>query len=188
MTKEEAIARIKNHKIKHKMNEPRAIYISEALDMGIEALEHDPCDDVAAFKEDVLDAIARVGIFKSDTKAVQAVAECLKAVEALSPVMPLQKEHKRNIEEDKAERYKDCFQPNSNEKLHSSQKDHVEEDAKAFREVLTAFQLGLSFGFIDGLNANKTQESKEEKHDLDTGTPDNTGNNDSDNTSLEVES
>lgn len=46
-----------------------------------------------------------------------------------------------------AERYKDCFQPKSNEK------DHVEEDA-------TAFQLGLSFGFIDGLQANKTQESE----------------------------
>lgn len=39
MTREEAIARIKDHKIIHKMNEPRAIYISEALDMGIKALE-----------------------------------------------------------------------------------------------------------------------------------------------------
>lgn len=39
MTREEAIARIKDHKIAHKMNEPRAIYISEALDMAIEALE-----------------------------------------------------------------------------------------------------------------------------------------------------
>ena len=47
MTREEAIARIKNHKIAHKMNEPRAIYISEALDMAIEALE----------QEDILDKI-----------------------------------------------------------------------------------------------------------------------------------
>lgn len=39
MTREEAIARIKEHKITHKMNEPRAIYISEALDMAIKALE-----------------------------------------------------------------------------------------------------------------------------------------------------
>ena len=39
MTREEAIARIKEHKIVHKMNEPRAIYISEALDMAIKALE-----------------------------------------------------------------------------------------------------------------------------------------------------
>lgn len=39
MTNEEAIARIKDHKIVHKMNEPRAIYISEALDIAIEALE-----------------------------------------------------------------------------------------------------------------------------------------------------
>ena len=45
MTKEEAIARIKNHKIAHKMNEPRAIYISEALDMAVEALEREPCED-----------------------------------------------------------------------------------------------------------------------------------------------
>ena len=39
MTNEEAIARIREHKIIHKMNEPRAIYISEALDMAIKALE-----------------------------------------------------------------------------------------------------------------------------------------------------
>lgn len=40
MTNEEAIARIKDHKIVHKINEPRAIYISEALDLAIKALEH----------------------------------------------------------------------------------------------------------------------------------------------------
>lgn len=42
MTNEEAIARIRDHKdhnIVHKMNEPRAIYISEALDMAIQSLE-----------------------------------------------------------------------------------------------------------------------------------------------------
>lgn len=39
MTIDEAIARIREHKIVHKMNEPRAIYISEALDMAIKALE-----------------------------------------------------------------------------------------------------------------------------------------------------
>ena len=50
MTKEEAIARIKDHMIVHKMNEPRAIYISEALNMAISALEdkpqyYPPCED-----------------------------------------------------------------------------------------------------------------------------------------------
>ena len=50
MTREEAIARIKNHKIAHKMNEPRAIYISEALDMAIEALEQEPCEDAVSRK------------------------------------------------------------------------------------------------------------------------------------------
>lgn len=39
MTIEEAIARIRHHKIIHKMDEPRAIYISEALDMAIKSLE-----------------------------------------------------------------------------------------------------------------------------------------------------
>lgn len=39
MTRDEAIARIKIHKSVHKMNEPRAIHISEALDMAIQALE-----------------------------------------------------------------------------------------------------------------------------------------------------
>lgn len=41
MTREEAIARIKVHKTIHKMSEPRAIYISEALNIAIEALEQD---------------------------------------------------------------------------------------------------------------------------------------------------
>ena len=41
MTSEEAIERIKEHKVIHKMNEPRAIYISEALDMAIKALEQE---------------------------------------------------------------------------------------------------------------------------------------------------
>lgn len=45
MTREEAIARIRDHKIVHKMNEPRAIYISEALDMAIKALEAPPNDN-----------------------------------------------------------------------------------------------------------------------------------------------
>lgn len=39
MTREEAIARIKEHMIIHKNKEPRAIYITEALDMAIQALE-----------------------------------------------------------------------------------------------------------------------------------------------------
>jgi len=45
MTREEAIARIKEHKNIHKMNEPRAILISEALDIAIEALEQEPILD-----------------------------------------------------------------------------------------------------------------------------------------------
>lgn len=39
MTKNEAIARIVDHMIVHEMNEPRAIHISEALNMAIKALK-----------------------------------------------------------------------------------------------------------------------------------------------------
>lgn len=42
MTKQEAIARIVDHMIVHEMNEPRAIHISEALNMAIEALKKEP--------------------------------------------------------------------------------------------------------------------------------------------------
>ena len=40
MTINEAIKRIKEHMVTHKMNEPQAIFISEALCMGINALEN----------------------------------------------------------------------------------------------------------------------------------------------------
>lgn len=42
MTREEAIERIKDHMVVHKMNEPRAIKISEALELAIKALEQEP--------------------------------------------------------------------------------------------------------------------------------------------------
>jgi hypothetical protein len=54
MTREEAIKRIKYHKIVHKMNEPNAIKISEALDMAIEALTIDlvRCKECRFFKRE----------------------------------------------------------------------------------------------------------------------------------------
>lgn len=39
MTNEEAIARIKDHMRVHRLHEPRAILITKALDMAIDALE-----------------------------------------------------------------------------------------------------------------------------------------------------
>lgn len=39
MTRQEAILRIKDHKHVHQMKEPRAIHITEALNMAIDALE-----------------------------------------------------------------------------------------------------------------------------------------------------
>lgn len=44
MTKEEAIKRIQEHMIVHKMNESRAVHITEALDMAIKALEQNLID------------------------------------------------------------------------------------------------------------------------------------------------
>ena len=85
MTKEEAAARLEEHKIIHQKNEPMAVYISEALDMAIKVLEQQPCEEVIS-RQAVLDDISRVGLFKSDTKEVQAIAECLRAVEALPSV------------------------------------------------------------------------------------------------------
>lgn len=42
MTREEAIARIKEHMVIHKSEEPRAIHITDALEMAIKALEQEP--------------------------------------------------------------------------------------------------------------------------------------------------
>ncbi len=56
MTRREAIALIREHKIVHKMNEPRAIFISEALDMAIQALDQKPCKD-AISRQAVRDTI-----------------------------------------------------------------------------------------------------------------------------------
>lgn len=39
MTKEEAIKRIQNHMIIHKMYEPEAIYITKALEMAVKVLK-----------------------------------------------------------------------------------------------------------------------------------------------------
>jgi len=90
MTREEAIARIKNHKIAHKMNEPRAIYISEALDMAIKVLEQEPCED-AISREAVHDLIAT---WLSDylTDEIRETLETIDGkVEDLPPVTPTQK-------------------------------------------------------------------------------------------------
>lgn len=50
------------------------------------------------------------------------------------------------LKENQAERHKDCFQPKNDEKSNLSQQPLYEEVAKAF-------QLGIAFGLMDGLNA-----------------------------------
>lgn len=67
MTREEAIARIREHMVIHKMDEPRAIHISEALDMAIKALEQQPCEDTIS-RQAAIDSLneyfARIGKLK----------------------------------------------------------------------------------------------------------------------------
>ena len=59
----------------------------EYLRMSIEALERESCENVVN-REAVLDAISRIGLCKSSTNEVQAVKECLRAVEDLPSVTP----------------------------------------------------------------------------------------------------
>ena len=81
MTREEAIARIKDHKIIHKMDELRAIHISEALDMAIKALEQEPCEDCIS-RQAVLDIFAE----KADT--TRPYSEAWETVKKLPSVNP----------------------------------------------------------------------------------------------------
>lgn len=83
MTREEAIERIKNHKIIHKMNEPRAIYISEALDIAIKALEQEPCED-AVSRQVVKEQMNKYGFHAPDMTVTEFV-------EDLPPVTPQMK-------------------------------------------------------------------------------------------------
>ena len=77
MTREEAIKRIKDHKIVHKMNEPRAIYISEALDMGIKALEQQPSGD-AISRQAVLNTLDYIDKTLDEDRTVEKYKEMLK--------------------------------------------------------------------------------------------------------------
>lgn len=83
MTREETIARIKDHKIVHKMNEPRAILISEALDMAIKALEQEPCED-AISRQAVVDMTGLSEWFDSS----DSYNEFVIALSELPPVTP----------------------------------------------------------------------------------------------------
>jgi len=112
-------------------------------------LEQEPCEDTIS-RQTVLNELSKItrygilGVSEESDGVWYKADEVEKMLKKLPPVTP---------------------QPKNNENLCSSQKDQVEGDAKAFQEVATAFQLGLSFGFIDGLNENKMQESEVDKND-----------------------
>lgn len=63
------------------------ITCTDALEMALDSLEQEPCEDSIS-RQAVLDAISRIGLRKCSTNEVQAVAECLRAVEALPLVTP----------------------------------------------------------------------------------------------------
>ena len=54
---------------------------------SLPSVKPQPCED-AVSRQAVLDTIARVGLWKKDTKEVHTVSECLREVEKLPPVNP----------------------------------------------------------------------------------------------------
>ena len=64
MTNKEAVARIREHMIIHKNKEPRAIYITEALEIAIKALEQQPIDKSAMMYEIYMEGINMSGEYQ----------------------------------------------------------------------------------------------------------------------------
>lgn len=103
MTREEAIEHLRTVGLYYSTdhsdpNEEYEILTKDELDaicLAIKALEHPeknvvavvPCGDCIS-RQAMLDAISRIGLCKCGTNEVQAVVECLRAVEALPPVTP----------------------------------------------------------------------------------------------------
>lgn len=85
MTREEAVARIKDHIEIHRYNERNAVKIFEALDMAIKALEQpEPCED-AVSREEVIASV------RQDCFAVFTADERVCEIRDLPPVTPKQR-------------------------------------------------------------------------------------------------
>lgn len=84
MTKEEAIARIREHKIIHKMHEPRAIYISETLDMAIKALKQEPCGDCIS-RAEAMRAITDEWVHTYGNHTLEGFTDALYNLPAVTP-------------------------------------------------------------------------------------------------------
>ena len=78
MTREEAIEILKDHMIVHEINEPKALYISEALVMAIKALEQKPCED----------AISRQSVKELFQEAEMSGEYSFLGIDDLPPVTP----------------------------------------------------------------------------------------------------
>ena len=81
MTREEAIARIKDHIEIHRCHERNAVKIFEALDMAIKALEQpEPCEDTISRQEAI---VAINAMFASTPTQMDMKADCLEIIENL---------------------------------------------------------------------------------------------------------
>lgn len=168
ITIEEAIARIKDHEIVHKMSEPRAIYISEALDMAIKALEalrEYPCED-AISRQGVKDWLKRwIGYIDEDT-----IARMQYRVIDIPPIIP------QETVTEFADRCRECGKMRIG---HWITKDRLHPKCD---------QCGWEYGSSITKFCPDCGARMEVKHDFNTGTSDNAGDNNSDNPSMEVES
>ena len=108
MTNKEAVWRIKDHMIVHHLSEPRAILITEALEMAIKALEKEDCDN-AISREEALVSIRNLypdmprADFTGHRRLEWSIKysqyiECEKAIKDLRPVNPVPKEDTVTVE------------------------------------------------------------------------------------------
>lgn len=102
MTNKEAIARIKDHITIHSLQEPRAVRISEALNMAIKALEQESCDDAInrAEAQTAIQCAAKRYCTTSNTpreigvvttEYLISITDATDALRKLPPVTPKQK-------------------------------------------------------------------------------------------------
>lgn len=84
MTREESKRRLLNIERCTPIHTREDVRDFEALEMAIQALEQEPCEDVIS-RQAAIDAIRRIGMCKCSTNEIEAIDECRRAVEAIPP-------------------------------------------------------------------------------------------------------
>lgn len=158
MTREEAIARIKNHITIHQLQEPRAVRISEALSMAIKALEQsEPCED-AISRSDVIDFLCD-WICGKDIRC-NSSCKCINGIKAIPSVTPKCSEHQNGSV---CEYYDLCRSTGRDaEKLKADILKSLLgcEDAVSRRAAIAAIENALDVdGFRDGLLTKHSAKS-----------------------------